>query len=101
MDLQAPPADPFASLNAEQRRAVEHGSTPLLVIAGAGTGKTLTLAARVARLVLDGADPQRLLLLTFSRRAAQEMQRRAGRLLHQALGLRATQAPRGRMREKS
>jgi DNA helicase-2/ATP-dependent DNA helicase PcrA len=64
----------------------------LLVIAGAGSGKTLTLAARLARLVLDGADPQALLLLTFSRRAAAEMQARAGRLLHQALGLRATQA---------
>ena len=68
-----------------------HGSAPLLVLAGAGTGKTMTLAARVARLVLDGADPNRLLLLTFSRRAAQEMTRRAGRLLHQTLGLRATQ----------
>ncbi|MBI5256321.1 MAG: ATP-dependent helicase [Burkholderiales bacterium] len=84
-------ADPFETLNPEQRAAVEHGSAPLLVIAGAGSGKTLTLAARVARLVLQGADPQRLLLLTFSRRAAHEMQRRTGRLLHQALGLRATQ----------
>ncbi len=84
--------DPFAELNTQQRQAVDHGLEPLLVIAGAGTGKTLTLAARVARLVLQGADPQRLLLLTFSRRAAQEMGRRAGRMLHQALGLRATQA---------
>jgi DNA helicase-2/ATP-dependent DNA helicase PcrA len=99
--LQAPAAaDPFESLNPEQRAAVDHGDAPLLVIAGAGSGKTLTLAARVARLVLQGADPQRLLLLTFSRRAAQDMQRRAGRLLQQvlrpgitqpALGLRATQ----------
>ena len=95
----APPADPFAALNDEQRAAVEHGlagatggpAGPLLVIAGAGTGKTMTLAARVARLVLDGADPNRLLLLTFSRRAAHEMERRAGRLLHAALGFRATQ----------
>jgi DNA helicase-2/ATP-dependent DNA helicase PcrA len=59
----ASPADPFASLNEEQRAAVEHGQAgepagPLLVIAGAGTGKTMTLAARVARLVLDGADPR-------------------------------------------
>jgi len=83
--------DPFAELNDAQRAAVEHGGAPLLVIAGAGTGKTMTLAARVARLVLDGADPQRLLLLTFSRRAAQSMAQRAGRLLHAALGLRATQ----------
>jgi DNA helicase-2/ATP-dependent DNA helicase PcrA len=91
-------ADPFAALNAEQRLAVEHGlgdsnavAGPLLVIAGAGTGKTMTLATRVARLVLAGADPQRILLLTFSRRAAQEMERRSGRLLHAALGFGATQ----------
>ncbi len=88
--------DPFATLNDEQRAAVEHGlhdahAAPLLVIAGAGTGKTLTLAARVARLVLAGADPQRILLLTFSRRAAQAMEQRCGRMLHAALGLRATQ----------
>jgi len=89
-------ADPFAALNAQQRSAVEHGIAeapprPLLVIAGAGTGKTMTLASRVARLVLAGADPQRILLLTFSRRAALEMQRRVGRVLHQAMGLRSTQ----------
>ena len=87
-------ADPFASLNDAQRVAVGHGVAPLLVIAGAGTGKTTTLVARVARLVLDGADPQRLLLLTFSRRAAQEMTQRAGRMLHAALGLGSTTAPR-------
>jgi len=90
--------DPFATLNAEQRAAVEHGlgdagadARPLLVIAGAGTGKTMTLASRVARLVLAGADPQRILLLTFSRRAAQEMERRCGRVLHAALGFTSTQ----------
>ena len=90
--------DPFAMLNDEQRLAVEHGlgaggevAGPLLVIAGAGTGKTMMLAACVARLVLAGADPQRLLLLTFSRRAAQEMERRCGRLLHAALGFGAMQ----------
>ena len=85
-------ADPFAALNPQQRAAVAHGPEPLLVIAGAGTGKTLTLAARVAALVLAGADPQRILLLTFSRRAAQELSRRAGRFLHQALALSATRA---------
>ncbi|MBV9892334.1 MAG: UvrD-helicase domain-containing protein, partial [Rhizobacter sp.] len=67
------------------------GAPPLLVIAGAGSGKTTTLAARVARLVLAGADPNRLLLLTFSRRAALEMERRVGRALHDALGLAALQ----------
>ena len=87
------PADAFAALNDEQRGAVSHAGGPLLVIAGAGTGKTMTLAARVAHLVLAGADPNRLLLLTFSRRAAQELAHRAGRVLHAALGLRATQVP--------
>jgi len=84
-------SDPFSALNDEQRAAVEHGSGPLLVIAGAGSGKTMTLASRVARLVLAGADPQRILMLTFSRRAAQEMQRRVGRVLHRALGFASTQ----------
>jgi DNA helicase II / ATP-dependent DNA helicase PcrA len=90
----APRTDPLADLNPQQRAAVEHGidssgelPSPLLVIAGAGSGKTMTLAARVARLVLQGADPQRLLLMTFSRRAAAEMAARAGRLLQQSLGL--------------
>jgi DNA helicase-2/ATP-dependent DNA helicase PcrA len=68
-------------LNAEQRAAVEHGDGPLLVIAGAGSGKTKTLAARVARLIADGADPSRILLLTFSRRAASEMIARVGKAL--------------------
>ena len=86
-------ASPFDALNAEQRAAVEHGDTPLLVVAGAGSGKTTMLAARVARLVLRGADPRRILLLTFSRRAAAEMARRAGRVLHQALGLPSTLTP--------
>jgi len=91
----APTADPFATLNDEQRAAVFHGhaeaAPPLLIVAGAGSGKTFTLAARVARLVRDGADPQRILLLSFSRRAAASLQRRVGALLHQALGLRGTQ----------
>ena len=76
----------FDSLNEAQRRAVLHGAgdaapAPLLVVAGAGTGKTSTLAHRVARLFRDGADPQRLLLLTFSRRAAAMLERRAGQAL--------------------
>jgi len=73
--------DPHAALNPAQRQAVLHrGDAPLLVIAGAGTGKTTTLAHRIAQLVLDGADPRRILLLTFSRRASQEMIRRAQRV---------------------
>jgi DNA helicase-2/ATP-dependent DNA helicase PcrA len=81
--------DLLADLNPEQRSAAEHapGEGPLLVIAGAGTGKTMTLAARLAHLVQRGADPNRVLLLTFSRRAAAEMARRAGQLLHRTLGL--------------
>ena len=79
--------DPLAALNEEQRAAVEHGDEPLLVIAGAGAGKTTTLATRVARLVAAGADPNRLLLLTFSRRAAQEMQQRVAAQLQAVLGL--------------
>ena len=90
--------DVFAALNDAQRAAVEHGiadrdERALLVIAGAGSGKTMTLAARAARLVLGGTDPQRLLLLTFSRRAASEMALRCGRMLHRALGLAATAPP--------
>jgi DNA helicase-2/ATP-dependent DNA helicase PcrA len=88
----APDADPLAylaRLNPEQRRVVEHGVThdapasPLLVIAGAGSGKTNVLVHRVAHLVAQGADPGTILLLTFSRRAADEMSRRAERILRQ------------------
>ncbi|MFP9137272.1 ATP-dependent helicase [Devosia sp. XGJD_8] len=79
------------SLNPEQRRAVEHGAGlaapgPLLVIAGAGSGKTNTLAHRVAHLIVNGADPRRILLMTFSRRAASEMSRRVERIAGRALG---------------
>jgi DNA helicase II / ATP-dependent DNA helicase PcrA len=77
-------ADRFAKLNGAQRAAACHGNGPLLVLAGAGTGKTNTLAHRVAHLVLEGADPRRILLLTFSRRAALEMTRRAQRIAGEA-----------------
>jgi len=79
-------------LNPEQRRAVEHGvgtgrsGGPLLVIAGAGSGKTNTLAHRVAHLIVNGADPRRILLMTFSRRAAGEMTRRVERIANQVMG---------------
>jgi DNA helicase II / ATP-dependent DNA helicase PcrA len=66
-------------LNEAQRVAVEHEGQALLIVAGAGTGKTTTLAARLARLIDRGADPARLLLLTFSRRAAHELLARAAR----------------------
>ena len=67
-------------LQPEQRAAATHGEGPLLIVAGAGTGKTTTLAARVAHLLSGGVRPERLLLLTFSRRASREMLARAGRL---------------------
>jgi DNA helicase II / ATP-dependent DNA helicase PcrA len=81
-------------LNAQQRRAVTYGeplpekgyrSGPLLIVAGAGTGKTDTLAHRVAHLVLNGVDPARILMLTFTRRAAMEMRRRAHEITRKAL----------------
>src|SRR5215468_6802718 len=74
------PAPYLTKLNPEQRCAVEHGLSPLLIIAGAGTGKTNTLAHRVAHLIVQGADPRRIMLLTFSRRAAVEMTRRVERI---------------------
>ena len=67
-----------AELNEQQRAAATHGEGPRLVVAGAGTGKTMTLAARVAHLLERGVVPERILLLTFSRRAAREMLSRAG-----------------------
>ncbi len=67
----------FDTLNPQQRAAVEHLGGPLLVVAGAGSGKTRTLACRVARLAERGVPPERILLLTFTRRAAREMLSRA------------------------
>jgi DNA helicase-2/ATP-dependent DNA helicase PcrA len=69
------------ALNSAQREAVVHDKRPLLIIAGAGSGKTNTLAHRVAHLIVGGADARRILLLTFSRRAAAEMSVRAQRIL--------------------
>ena len=80
------------SLNPQQRCAVEHGAVgpgpyaPLLVIAGAGSGKTNTLAHRVAHLIVNGADPRRILLMTFSRRAASEMTKRVERIARKVMG---------------
>lgn len=82
------------ALNPEQRAAVEHGvsegvtapAEPLLIIAGAGSGKTNTLAHRVAHLIANGADPRRILLMTFSRRAANEMTRRVERIGRKVMG---------------
>jgi len=65
-------------LNDEQRQAASHPGGPLLVLAGAGTGKTRTLVARAAWLCEQGVQPSRILLLTFTRRAADDMLSRAG-----------------------
>jgi DNA helicase II / ATP-dependent DNA helicase PcrA len=76
----------LSTLNPEQHRAVEYsGAQPLLVIAGAGSGKTNTLAHRVAHLIVQHADPRRMMLLTFSRRAAAEMNRRVERITSHVL----------------
>jgi len=94
------PRSDLEHLNRQQRSAVRFGLDtdkasaetggadpdtipPLLIIAGAGTGKTLTLAHRVAELVLEGVDPRRILLLTFTRRASVEMTRRAEHIVGQ------------------
>jgi DNA helicase-2/ATP-dependent DNA helicase PcrA len=88
---------PAEQLNAQQRAAATYGEPepsgfragPLLIVAGAGTGKTNTLAHRVAHLLVNGVRPERILLLTFTRRAAQEMLRRAERIVLQTLRARA------------
>jgi DNA helicase II / ATP-dependent DNA helicase PcrA len=74
------PIDIASRLNPAQGAAATHGDGPLLIIAGAGTGKTRTLVHRVAHLIQRGVRPERILLLTFTRRAAQEMLLRAERL---------------------
>ncbi len=73
----------LSGLNPQQQAAVTHGRGPLLIVAGAGTGKTATLVHRVAWLIAGGVDPGRILLLTFTRRAAAEMLRRADGVLRQ------------------
>jgi len=89
-----PAASHLDSLNSAQKKAATFGEPagesgwragPLLIIAGAGTGKTSTIAHRVAQLILNGADPARLLLLTFTRRAAAEMRRRAHEIVREAM----------------
>src|ERR1700760_3549838 len=90
-----PTTSHLEKLNGPQRKAVAFGEAlpdrkgvkagPLLIVAGAGTGKTDTLAHRVAHLVINGVDPGRILMLTFTRRAAIEMRRRAHEITKKAL----------------
>ena len=79
------PAQREAAIFGERRDGEALGAGPLLIVAGAGTGKTMTLAHRVAHLVVEGVDTGRILLLTFTRRAALEMTRRVESILRQAL----------------
>ncbi|MDE2295610.1 MAG: ATP-dependent helicase [Gammaproteobacteria bacterium] len=98
--MGSPTPRAFDRLNPAQRQAATHGAPgpaggfhagPLLIVAGAGTGKTATLAHRVAHLVTQGVDPARILMLTFTRRAAQEMVRRTEAILAET----AAQTPGG------
>ncbi|MFH1267701.1 MAG: ATP-dependent helicase [Planctomycetota bacterium] len=73
----------LADLNPQQRDAAQHGEGPLLIVAGAGTGKTAALVHRVAWLITTGVEPGRILLLTFTRRASAEMLRRGDGVLTQ------------------
>jgi DNA helicase-2/ATP-dependent DNA helicase PcrA len=95
----------FDALNPMQRRAATFGTPaadkggvtagPMLILAGAGTGKTNTLAHRTAHLVVNGVDPARILMLTFTRRAAQEMIRRTQNIVAEVM------ADRGRAGDRS
>src|SRR5215813_1353304 len=94
-------SDYLTDLNKEQRRTVKHGigsesatkAPPLLVIAGAGSGMRKTLACRVAHLVVSGVDPHRILLLTFTRPAADEMIRRVKRVTAKVIGTQQVDLP--------
>ncbi|MDH3265889.1 MAG: ATP-dependent helicase [Gammaproteobacteria bacterium] len=96
--------DYLQMLNPAQRQAAEYGHVapdksfqagPLLVIAGAGTGKTMTLAHRVAHLIIQGVSPERILLLTFTRRASQEMTRRVDAIVRRSLNGNGNPVPAG------
>jgi ATP-dependent DNA helicase UvrD/PcrA len=102
--MKAKTTNAFDALNPQQRRAATFGTPakdkgltagPLLILAGAGTGKTNTLAHRTAHLVLNGVDPARILMLTFTRRAAQDMIRRTQTVVSAVL------ADRGRLGDRS
>ena len=90
-DRRLPPRGPQRiryeeELNDEQRRVVMHPGGPMLALAGAGTGKTRTLVYRACRLIEDGVPPSRILLLTFTNKAAREMLDRVDRLVEGGAG---------------
>lgn len=86
----APVAEEPPRLDAAQRAVVDHGAGPLLVLAGPGTGKTTTLVESVAARLAAGTPPERILVLTFSRRAAVDLRDRMAQRLSTATAPRAT-----------
>jgi superfamily I DNA/RNA helicase len=72
---------PKLGLNPRQAEAVQYFAGPLLIMAGAGTGKTKTLTSKIAILIASGISPSRILAITFTNKAAQEMQHRVGKLV--------------------
>ncbi len=88
LDLNLNPALlPKLGLNPKQEEAVQYFAGPLLILAGAGTGKTKTLTSKIALLIASGVSPSRILAITFTNKAAQEMQHRVGRLVPYSGGM--------------
>lgn len=79
--IRPPHLGPALQLSPAQQQAVHHTGAPLLIVASAGAGKTGTITHRVARIVQDGVDPENILVITFTNRAADEFRGRLGRLL--------------------
>jgi len=78
---------PKLGLNPKQAEAVQYFAGPLLILAGAGTGKTKTLTSKIALLIASGVSPARVLAITFTNKAAQEMQHRVGKLVPYSGGM--------------
>jgi DNA helicase-2/ATP-dependent DNA helicase PcrA len=88
LDLSLNPALlPKLGLNPKQDEAVQYFAGPLLILAGAGTGKTKTLTSKIALLIASGVSPSRVLAITFTNKAAQEMQHRVGKLVPYSGGM--------------